>query len=54
MVGEPPPWVVQLRIGNMRRVDFHRFLANIWPKVEAALPEHKLIIVEQHRIQSVS
>jgi predicted nuclease of predicted toxin-antitoxin system len=54
MGSEPPPWIVQLRIGNMRRADFHKFLALIWPKVEAALPAHKLIIVEQHRIQTVS
>ena len=45
LISKPPPWVVHLRIGNMRRVDFHAFLARIWPQVEALLPAHKLVNV---------
>jgi predicted nuclease of predicted toxin-antitoxin system len=26
LVSKPPPWIVHLRFGNMRRKEFHRFL----------------------------
>ena len=41
LVSLPPPWVVHLRFGNMRRRDFHSFLASVWRDVEAHLPRHK-------------
>lgn len=31
LLSQPPPWLVHLRIGNLRRADFHAFLARIWP-----------------------
>jgi len=42
MTTSPPPWVVHLRFGNLRRRDFHALLARLWPRVEALLPAHKL------------
>jgi predicted nuclease of predicted toxin-antitoxin system len=27
----PPPWVVHLRFGNLRKNDFHALLARVWP-----------------------
>jgi hypothetical protein len=30
-VSMPPPWIVHLRFGNIRREEFHRFLASVWP-----------------------
>lgn len=51
---QPPPWIVHLKIGNMRRADFHRFLASVWPKVEAALKSHKLVSVHADRIEAIS
>ena len=30
----PPPWVVHLRFGNLRRTEFHILLARVWPQVE--------------------
>ena len=53
MLADPPPWVVHLRIGNMRKRDFHLFLARIWPQVEALLPAHKLINVYSDRIEAI-
>ena len=53
MLAGPPPWVVHLRIGNMRRRAFHEFLARVWPEVEALLPAHKLINVYVDRIEAV-
>lgn len=54
LVSEPPPWIVQLRFGNMRANEFHTFLTLLWPKVESYLPEHKLIHVYRDRIDAVS
>ena len=48
----PPPRVVHLRIGNMRRAEFARFVASVWPKVESQLQSHKLVNVYQDRIES--
>ncbi len=51
---QPPPWIVHLKIGNMRRADFHRFLAGVWPKIETLIKNHKLIAVYQDRIEAIS
>jgi predicted nuclease of predicted toxin-antitoxin system len=53
MDATPPPWVVHLRFGNLRRAAFETLLANIWPRVESLLPLHKLIRVFADRIESV-
>jgi hypothetical protein len=45
MAQQPPPWVVHLRFGNLRRHDFHSALARLWPAIEALLPMHKLVNV---------
>jgi predicted nuclease of predicted toxin-antitoxin system len=53
MVQSPPPWVVHLRFGNLRRKDFHAALAKLWPAIEGLLPEHKLVNVYLDRIEAV-
>lgn len=53
LVSVPPPWVVHLRFGNMRRRDFHALLARLWPRIEALLPEHKMVAVYADRIEAV-
>ncbi len=50
----PPPWVVHLRFGNLRRREFHGLLAKVWPKVEALLKTHKLINVHADRVEGIS
>jgi predicted nuclease of predicted toxin-antitoxin system len=52
LVSKPPPWIVHLRFGNMRRKEFHRFLEALWPQVESLLPANKLICVYADRIES--
>ncbi len=52
MQAAPPPWIVHLRFGNLRRNDFHSLLARMWPGIEALLPDHKLICVYRDRIES--
>lgn len=52
LVSLPPPWTVRLRFGNMRRSDFHRFLAAVWPQIESLLPANKLVCVYADRIEA--
>jgi predicted nuclease of predicted toxin-antitoxin system len=52
MLAAPPPWIVHLRFGNLRRKDFHALLAKMWPHVQALLPAHKLVCVYADRIES--
>ena len=54
LISEPPPWVVHLRFGNIRREEFHTFLREIWPRVEALLASNKLVNVYLDRIEAVS
>ena len=51
---QPPPWVVHLRFGNLRRRDFHALLARVWPQVEALLKSHKLVNVHANRVEGIS
>lgn len=53
MLSSSPPWVVHLRIGNIRKREFHRFLESVWPQIERLLPAHKLINVYLDRIEAV-
>jgi predicted nuclease of predicted toxin-antitoxin system len=52
LVTSPPPWIVHLRFGNMRRDDYHLFLAATWSRIEALLPAHKLVCVYADRIEA--
>ena len=49
----PPPRVVHLRFGNMRKRDFHAFLSRVWPRVEELIRTHKLVNVYLHRLESI-
>jgi len=48
---DPPPWVIHIRVGNLKRRDFVDFVASVWLKVEALLPEYSLIQVFSDRIE---
>lgn len=50
----PPPWVVHLRFGNMRRSEFHALLARVWPQVETLLKTHKLVNVYADRVEGIN
>lgn len=52
MLASPPPWIVHLRFGNLRRSEYHALLAKAWPRVEALLPDNKLICVYADRIET--
>jgi predicted nuclease of predicted toxin-antitoxin system len=49
----PPPWVVHLRFGNLRRKDYHALLARMWPQIETLLKSHKLVNVYADRLEGV-
>jgi len=49
----PPPRLVHLRTGNMRRRVFETWLTARWPQIEAAARSHKLVNVFHESIQSV-
>ncbi len=53
LVSTPPPWIVHLRFGNLRRRNYQGFLAQAWPRIEALLPEHKMIAVYLNRIEAI-
>lgn len=53
IITSPPPRVVHLRFGNMRKKDFHSFLKSVWPQIENLLPSHKLVNVYLSRIEVV-
>ena len=53
IIGTPPPWVVHLRFGNLRRNEFHTRLEGAWPRVEALLKSHKLVNVYLDRVEGI-
>ncbi|MBE9004758.1 DUF5615 family PIN-like protein [Fortiea sp. LEGE XX443] len=51
MLDTSPPKVIHLRFGNMRKREFHEFLARIWPQIEALIINHKLINVYREQME---
>ena len=50
----PPPRVVHLRVGNMRRSVFITWLYKQWPGIENASATHKLVNVYSDRMELVA
>ncbi|MBK6542330.1 MAG: DUF5615 family PIN-like protein [Flavobacteriales bacterium] len=50
----PPPRVVHLRVGNMRRSAFISWLYKQWPGIESASATHKLVNVYSDRMELVA
>ena len=53
MLHDAPPWVVHLRLGNLRAAPFAALLQRLWPRVRPLLPRHKLISLYSDRIEAV-
>jgi predicted nuclease of predicted toxin-antitoxin system len=53
IIQQPPPWVVHLRFGNLRKKDFHALLTRVWPQVETLLKSHKLVNVYINRLEGI-
>ena len=54
LVSSPPPRIIHLRFGNLRRNDFHSFLEKVWPRLEVLSKSRKLINVYLNRIETVT
>ena len=54
IVNTPPPWVVHLRFGNMRRREYHAQLARVWPQIVTLLKSHKLVNVYADHLEGIS
>jgi len=54
IISSPPPWVIHLRIGNMRLTEFRAFILKVWPQIEPLLSAHKLINLYRDRIEAIS
>ena len=54
LLGSSPPWIVHLRLGNLRLKDLIQQLTLLWPEVEVLLPRHKLVTVLHDRIEAVA
>ena len=52
MLDLTPPKVVHLRIGNMRKLNFHLFLAKVWEQIESLSIDYKLVNVYLDRIEA--
>lgn len=53
IIRTPPPWVVHIRFGNMRKREFHRALARLWPQIEMLIKTHKLVNVYVDRAEGI-
>ena len=49
----PPPWVVHLKFGNLRRREYHVLLARAWPRIEELLQTHKLLNVHADCVEAI-
>jgi predicted nuclease of predicted toxin-antitoxin system len=53
MASSPPPRVVHLRFGNLRRNEYHALLARRWPQIESLLKTNKLVNVYIDRLEGI-
>lgn len=53
MASSPPPRVVHLRFGNLRRKEYHALLARRWPQIESLLKTNKLVNVYADRLEGI-
>jgi predicted nuclease of predicted toxin-antitoxin system len=53
ILGDPPPRVIHVRIGNMKIRNFHVLLNKIWPEVCELITTHKLIRVYPDYIECI-
>ena len=49
----PPPWVVQLRCGNLRAQALRTLLEGCWPDVLALLPDSRAVLVYADRLETL-
>jgi predicted nuclease of predicted toxin-antitoxin system len=53
LLGSAPPWIVHVRLGNLRLRSLLQHLVSVWPSVESQLPACKLISIFTDRIEMI-
>lgn len=53
MVGNSPPKVIHIKIGNMKLREFESVINKIWKKAEQMSESHKLVNVFLDRIEAI-
>ncbi len=53
LVSRPPPRIIHIRVGNMRLLEFEKFINANWKAIKAASANHKLVNVYLDRIESI-
>jgi predicted nuclease of predicted toxin-antitoxin system len=53
ITNSPPPRVVHLRFGNIRRNEYHALLARRWPQIESLIKTNKLVNVYIDRLEGI-
>lgn len=53
VLSSPPPRVIHLRVGNMRRREFSEWLERLWPQIESLVASHKLVNVFAASIEAI-
>jgi predicted nuclease of predicted toxin-antitoxin system len=51
LLANPPPWIVHLRLGNLRYEALCRQVVSVWSQIESELPRAKLVSVFNDRIE---
>lgn len=54
LLTEPPPWVVRVACGNLRRRDLLALVESAWPAVMRLLPEHKVVRVTLQAVEGIA
>ena len=52
MLEGPPPKVIWVRLGNIRKRDLERTLLQLWPKITEQLMEADLIEIHPHALET--
>ncbi len=53
MLTNPPPKVIQIKLGNQKMKDFHKIIGSIWHKVLELSSKNKLVNVYHNKIEGI-
>jgi len=54
LLSEPPPRVIQIKLGNLRMREFHQAIFAVWEEVCKLSRQYKLIRVFKDRIECIT
>jgi predicted nuclease of predicted toxin-antitoxin system len=53
MLEGPPPKVIWVRLGNIRRKDLEMYLSNLWPRITDLLLDSDLIEIHSDTLEAI-